>query len=159
MDLSIDKIRSLIVEARRLDVKEGPTDVDSGSNPIDDGYADVLADQPADEGGADGAEQEFRGQIEAMNDDEAADLLALVYIGRGDYEPGDWDEARTLAAERLGASSVSLTDYLLGTPNLGDLLDEALGSMGETLDDGAGANADLEETEPDDEAEGDPMRI
>ncbi len=45
MDLSVDKIRSMIVEARRLDVKEGDTDPDSGSNPIDDGQTDVLTDR------------------------------------------------------------------------------------------------------------------
>lgn len=43
MDISIDKIRSLILEARRIDVKEGDTDPDSGSNPIDDGEIDVLS--------------------------------------------------------------------------------------------------------------------
>ncbi len=150
MDLSVDKIRSMIVEARRLDVKEGDTDPDSGSNPIDDGQTDVLTDEAVDEGGADGMEAEFRGLIGALNEDEAADLLALVYIGRGDYDIDEWDTARQLAGER-NASSGDLADYLLGIPNLGDLLDEALDAMGETLTDEPGGDPDLEETEDDDE--------
>jgi hypothetical protein len=146
MDLAVDKIRSLIVEARRLDVKEGDTDPDSGSNPIDDGETDVLADEAVDEGGEDGTEAEFRGMIDAMNEDEAADLLALLYVGRGDYEVDEWDTARQLAGERNAASG-DLADYLLGIPNLGDLLDEGLDAMGETLNDTDGSEPDVEETE------------
>jgi hypothetical protein len=153
MDLSVDKIRSMIVEARRLAVKEADTDPDSGSNPIDDGQTDVLTDEVLDEGGTDGMEAEFRGLVGALNEDEAADLLALVYIGRGDYDIDEWDTARQLAGER-NASSGDLADYLLGIPNLGDLLDEALDAMGETLSDDAGGDPDLEETEdPDGDGE------
>jgi len=146
MDLAVDKIRSLIVEARRFDVKEGATDPDSGSNPIDDGQTDVLADEPSDEGGADGTEAEFRGMVDAMNDDEAADLLALLYVGRGDHDVDEWDTARQLAGERNAASD-DLSDYLLGIPNLGDLLEEGLDAMGETLSDEEGGDPDTEETE------------
>ena len=150
MDLSVDKIRSLIVEARRLDVKEGDTDPDSGSNPIDDGQTDVLTDEAVDEGGIDGAEAEFRGLIEALNEDEAADLLALLYVGRGDYDIDEWDTARQLAGER-NASSGNLGDYLLGIPDLGDLFDEGLDALGETLNDEGAGDPDVEETEDDEE--------
>jgi len=146
MDLSVDKIRSMIVEARRLDVKEADTDPDSGSNPIDDGATDVLTDSAVDEGGTDGTEAEFRGLIDALNDDEAADLLALLYVGRGDYDVDEWSTARQLAGERNAASG-DLGDYLLGIPNLGDLLDEGLDAMGETLTDASGGDPDTEETE------------
>lgn len=150
MDIGIDRIRTLIVEARRIDVKEGATDPDSGSNPIDDGQTDVLTDQDLAEGGLDGAELEFRGQIEALNVDEAADVLALLYIGRGDFDASQWQEARALGLERNAASN-DLADYLLGIPNLGDLLAEGLDAMGETLDDETGADPDVEETEDDGE--------
>ena len=146
MDISIDKIRSLILEARRIDVKEQDTDPDSGSNPIDDGEIDVLSDQGVDEGGVDGAEAELRGMIDGLNEDEAADVLALLYVGRGDFEIDQWDEAVTLARQR-NAASPDLADYLIGTPNLGDLLDEGLDAMGETLTDEGGLDADVEETE------------
>lgn len=151
MDISIDKIRSLILEARRIDVKEQDTDPDSGSNPIDDGQIDVLTDQGVDEGGIDGAEAELRGMIDGLNEDEAADVLALLYVGRGDFEIDQWDQAIALARER-NAASPDLADYLIGTPNLGDLLDEGLDAMGETLTDEAGLDPDVEETEDEDDA-------
>ncbi len=158
MDLAIDKIRMLIVEARRLDVKESATDPDSGSDAIDDGFTDVLADQGVDEGGIDGAEQELRGLVAGLNADEAADLLALVYVGRGDIEPEEWEAARRLAAERLDAGSLTLADYLLGIPDLGDLLEEALAALGETLDDRGADAPDVEETEGVEPAPGRPER-
>ena len=42
MDIALDKVCELILRARAIDVKEGVTDPDSGSNAIDDGSADVL---------------------------------------------------------------------------------------------------------------------
>ena len=69
-----------------------------------------------------------------MNDDERADLIALVYIGRGDMEPEEWDEAVRLAREREADSETSTADYLLGIPNLGDLLDEGLSAMGRSCE-------------------------
>ena len=134
MDIAIDKIRSLIVEARRIDVKEADTDPDSGSNPIDDGETDVLTSSEADEG-ADATELEFRGMIDGMNEDERADILALVYVGRGDFDIDEWDDAVALAKDRDSASKGDTASYLLGIPNLGDLLDEGLAAHGDSLED------------------------
>jgi Protein of unknown function (DUF3775) len=68
--------------------------------------------------------------IAGLNDDERADLIALVYIGRGDMEPEEWGAAVRLAREREEASSASTADWLIGIPNLADLLDEGLNAMG-----------------------------
>src|SRR5262245_16262431 len=89
MDIAIDKVRALILEARRLDVKDADSDPDSGSNPIDDNNADMLSDSNPD----DATEREFRGMIAGMNEDERADIIALIYIGRGDFSIEEWDEA------------------------------------------------------------------
>lgn len=134
MDIAIDKIRALIVEARRIDVKEADTDPDSGSNAIDDGETDVLTSSEGDEG-RDATEIEFRGMIDGMNDDERADVIALVYLGRGDFDIEEWDDAVALARERNETSGGDTASYLLGIPNLGDLLDEGLSAHGDTLED------------------------
>ncbi|MFL5054165.1 MAG: DUF3775 domain-containing protein, partial [Microvirga sp.] len=65
-----------------------------------------------------------------LNEDERHDLIALVYIGRGDLEPEEWGAAVRLAREREDASRLSTSDWLLGIPNLADLLDEGLAAMG-----------------------------
>ena len=133
MDIALNKVRELILEARRLDVKESDTDPDSGSNPIDDGATDVLTSSESDEG-PDGTEREFRGLIAAMNEDERADLLALLYIGRGDFDADEWDDAVALGRERDAADG-HLARYLIGTPNLADLLDEGLAAFGDGVED------------------------
>ena len=125
MDIALDKVCDLIARAKAVDVKEGATDPDSGSNPTDDGSLDSLTTNPDD-----ATEQEIRDVIAGLNDDERADLIALVYIGRGDMDPEEWGNAVRLAREREQSSSSSTADYLLGIPNLGDLLDEALAAMG-----------------------------
>ena len=125
MDIALDKVCELILRARAIDVKEGVTDPASGSNPIDDGNLDSLIAHPDDT-----TEQEMRDVIAGLNDDERADLIALVYIGRGDMEPEEWGAAVRLAREREESAGTSTADYLIGIPNLGDLLDEALAAMG-----------------------------
>ena len=125
MDIALDKVCELILRARAIDVKEGITDPASGSNPTDDGSVDALMASPDD-----ATEEEVRDVIAGLNDDERADLIALVYIGRGDMEPEKWGAAVRLARERDEASSASTADWLLGIPNLADLLDEGLNAMG-----------------------------
>ena len=145
MDIAIDKVRELILEARRLDVKESDTDPDSGSNPIDDGATDVLTSSTSDEG-EDGTEREFRGLVAAMNEDERADLLALLYIGRGDFDADEWEDAVALAKER-DEDSRHLGNYLVGTPNLADLLEEGLAAFGDGVEDTG--ETGIDETEAD----------
>ena len=125
MDIALDKVCDLIIRAKALDVKEGVTDPASGSNPIDDGNIDSLMASPDD-----ATEQELRDVIAGLNEDERADLVALVFIGRGDLEPEEWGAAVRLARERQESSAASVEDWLLGIPNLGDLLDEGLALMG-----------------------------
>jgi hypothetical protein len=125
MDIALDKVCDFIMRAKAIDVKEGMTDPASGSNPIDDGNLDSLTSDPDD-----ATEQELRDVIAGLNDDERADLIALVYIGRGDMEAEEWGAAVRLAREREASSSLSTADWLIGIPNLGDLLEEGLAAMG-----------------------------
>ena len=125
MDIALDKVCALILRARAIDVKEGVTDPASGSNPIDDGATDVLTSAEDDM-----TEDEVRDMIAGLNEDERHDLLALVYVGRGDFEPEEWSAAVRFAREREDAASLPTADWLLGIPNLADLLDEGLTAMG-----------------------------
>jgi hypothetical protein len=124
MDIAVEKVCDIIVHAREFDVKEGITDPDSGSNAIDDGSTDVLTSAPDDS-----TEDQLREVIAGLNDDERQELIALVYLGRGDMEAEEWDAAVRLAREREEAGTRA-ADYLLGIPNLPDLLDEGLAALG-----------------------------
>lgn len=132
MDIALDKVCALIRQARRFDVKEGETDPDSGSNPTDDRNFDVLESGPDDP-----VEGEIRSFLSGLNDDEKADVVALVWVGRGDFDASEWDDATRTARERREGD---LGDYLLGIPNLPDLLDEGLAAFElSCVDENAGA--------------------
>lgn len=70
---------------------------------------------------------ELRGFIEDMNDDEKAHLTAIAWIGRGAFEPEDYDEAlRTAYAQ----ATVPTVDYLKGMPHLAENLESGLEALG-----------------------------
>jgi len=120
--ISTDKVAFLIEKTREYDVKEGATDLDSGSNGADDNMIDVLADN-----GSDPVAQEIAGFIAAMTEEEQIDLVALMRLGRGDGSVEEWDDLRREAAEGRNGRTAR---YLLGEPLLSDYLAEALDELG-----------------------------
>lgn len=131
--ISPDKVAFLILKAREFDAKEAVTDADSGSNGADDDMIDVLEDD-----GDDPVVREIAGFIGALTEDEQADLVALMRLGRGDGTIDEWDELR---AEALRQSNGRTAHYLLGEPLLGDLLADGLEGFGISF-------ADLERITP-----------
>lgn len=66
--------------------------------------------------------------IDELNEEQQVALIALAWIGRGDYEAEEWAEALKLAAERNVKGDASA--YLSGMEGLGDLLSEGVGAFG-----------------------------
>lgn len=118
MDISVAKVLELIEHFRFLDAKTG-----DGAIEGDDG--DEGAHLFEDTAG-DGTEDQIRGVIEGLDVDEQAALVALVWVGRGDFEPEEWPAALRRAHERRIRSTAT---YLMGIPNVGDLLEEGLAAV------------------------------
>jgi hypothetical protein len=127
LNISDEKLCFLILKAREFDVKVDPVEPDPGSNPTDDDERGVLEDY-----GADKTEAELRDALSALNEDETIDVIALLWIGRGDFDRDGWLDARQLAAERHRRDS---TGYLLGTPTLADELEAGLDAVGHSCAD------------------------
>ncbi len=72
-------------------------------------------------------ERELRALIGDLNVDEAAELVALAWIGRGDFTGNEWTDAVAEARQR---SNKRTANYLLGMPMLGDWLEEGLEAIG-----------------------------
>ncbi|MDJ0387642.1 DUF3775 domain-containing protein [Roseomonas sp. E05] len=90
------------------------------------------------EEGAEDTEQDFDEStltafIEELNEDEQAALVALAWIGRGDYDAEEWEEALRLAKERGAGTDTAA--YLLGMDMAGDLLAEGLAAFGISVED------------------------
>jgi hypothetical protein len=127
LNISDEKLGFLILKAREFDVKVAPVDPDPGSNPADDDERAVLEDQEADR-----TEAELRDALVSLNEDETIDVIALLWVGRGDFSREEWSEARRMAAERHRNDS---TGYLLGTPTLADELEEGVEAVGHSIAD------------------------
>ena len=65
--------------------------------------------------------------LSGLNEDEAANLVALMWVGRDSFDVDDWDEALQTAREEASAPT---EDYLSGIPELPDNLEAGLDAMG-----------------------------
>jgi hypothetical protein len=70
--------------------------------------------------------------IRDLDVDEAAALVALAWIGRGDFEPQEWRKAVALAGERAAGPTWK---YLLGMALLPDYLEDALSAFDRSCED------------------------
>lgn len=126
LGISLEAVAAIVDAARA--VQEGE---ESGA----------LAREEDEEEGLDAEDDEnmdedaLRAFIADLNEDEQASLIALAWIGRGDYSGEEWDEARSLAKER---NIRDTADYLLGIDMLGDMIEEGLAELGLSLEDADG---------------------
>jgi Protein of unknown function (DUF3775) len=119
------KICFVIVKARELGSEDLGIEPDA-SNESDDRFTSILTDA-----GRQSVEAELRAFINALDEDEQAALVAMMWIGRGDYDAPDWVLA---VAEARARRSNPVSDYLLGTPLLPDYLEIALAEYGESCE-------------------------
>jgi hypothetical protein len=125
LDIPLDKLTFIIEKAREFDVKEADSDPDEGSNPTDDGNADVLEDKADDP-----VHEELVGAIRGLDEDERFRLVALAWLGRGTYDLGEW----RIAVETARSEHRKRTaEYLIGLPLLGDYLEDGLALFGEGI--------------------------
>lgn len=121
-NINVLKIRpelicDFIENAREFQAKEEvtfPEDIENSEYDYD--WSQVLADHQDDM-----TYRETKNVIESLTLDEKIDLLALLYLGRGDFEK--WDEAYIAAENNLPEN---LTDYLLAHPLLAEHFIRAL---------------------------------
>lgn len=128
-DINTDKVCFLIVKAREFDVKTGVEEPDPDSGAADSETGDTLRDFVEDP-----TLQEIKLFVEELNEDEQIDLVALMWLGRGDYDTSEWEDARAEAI-RARDEHGHTAEYLLGAPLLGDYLEEALSQFGESCKD------------------------
>jgi hypothetical protein len=117
-----DKVCRIVVKARQFGAKEGVVEEDPGSNPADEGFRGVLAATSDDP-----VYQELKAFIDELDIDDQCELVALTWLGRGDFGPREWARGLGQAHERHNNRTA---EYLLGTPLLADYLEEGLDQFG-----------------------------
>src|SRR5215469_5938240 len=90
----LDQLAYLIEKAREFDAETAPVDSASGSNPSDDngvGILEATSDNPTQE--------ELAAALNGLDDEQRIEVLALVWLGRGDFDQGEWRDALAQARE------------------------------------------------------------
>jgi len=118
-DINSDKVCFVIVKAREFDIQEELDEDDS--NASDDHFMSVYA-----EGKDDSVRKELKAFIDGMDEDEQCELVALCWVGRGDFSSTEWSVA---VAEARSRRKGSTADYLIGIPLVSDYLETGLAAF------------------------------
>lgn len=123
LNLNPETVCFIIAKAREFQAKEDVViPEDQPLSPGDDWALQVLADHADDL-----SVQEVEVTVEDLEPDQQAALVALMWLGRGDYDITDWKEAIIEAAENLTDHTAQ---YLLAHPQVADDLEEGLSQHG-----------------------------
>jgi hypothetical protein len=126
LGISLETVATVVDHVRAIQATEetDPAQLSEDEN----SEAALLQENPDDL-----TEDSLREFIDGLNEDEQAALIALAWVGRGDYSPEEWEEAVRLAAERNENGDAG--NYLLGMDMVGDLLAEGVAAFGLSIED------------------------
>ncbi len=125
-EINTDKVCYLIVKARELESEDEGVEPDA-SNATDDRFVSALTEENYSP-----VHHEIASFIHSMDEDEQAELVAILFVGRGDFSAEEWDAAVALARERRKDGPVAR--YLLGHPLLASYLEDGLDALGESCE-------------------------
>ena len=118
LTVPLETVCRVIAKAREF---EAPADADDDEDDLaesDDGFA-VNDDADSD------IEDEVRRLLEDLVDEEVVEVLALALVGRGTYDPSEWDDALEEAAD----DTDDAIEQLLDMPMLAAYLDAGLSAF------------------------------
>lgn len=126
-DFAIDRetLAYIVLKAKAFDGLVASDDPSDASDSIDDRFVDALEDERDNP-----VQRELRVAIRQLSEEAKATLVALAWLGRGDYDAAEWPEALATARERGEASTAR---YLIGMPLLGDYLEDGANDLGINL--------------------------
>ena len=128
--ISTEKVCAFIEMAREVAGKVPPTTGDDTTTGDDSEL--VTIEEPEGNGeDEDARRREMVEFIAGLNVEEQTDLLALIMLGRGDYDSEEWDEAVAEAEDRIADRD---PDYMIGDAALPEYLGDGLEALGRTCD-------------------------
>ncbi len=126
IDLNPESVKQIIDIAREF---QTDASMDEETEPVT--FEDDEAFERLTEWRGDDRFIELKTAIEDLEPDQQRTLVALMWLGRGDYDIDEWAEALKSAAD---AEGVATSDYLIASPLLADYLEEGLALHGYELE-------------------------
>jgi hypothetical protein len=125
----LETLCRIVLRAREYEAQtpsEYDADEDADNiNDEDEGSLSVLDDSINDS-----VEEELRSILEDLGEDQLMEVLAFCWVGAGNYEASDWDEALQEAQEMNNdGGSEMLIDELLEMPMLPSVLEAGMAAF------------------------------
>lgn len=122
LNVNPETVCRLIELAQAYNVREPASVPEEGSNAMDDWSQHMLTDDQDNS-----SYEEFETIIGDLEPDQQHEVIALLWLGRGDYTIDEWDNIVQLAKEQW---SPGVAQYLMDHPLLADQLREGLEQHG-----------------------------
>ena len=127
LSVNPDTVCFIVDKAHQFHAKEQVVIPEQSLSPSDDWALQVLADHADDP-----TFDEARSTIADLEPDQQVELVALMWLGRGDYELEEWENA---IADAKDAWNENSAEYLFAHPQLADHLLEGLDLLGYSCSD------------------------
>ncbi len=122
LHIPLETLCGIITMAREFQAKEEVVIPETPASPTDDWAMQVLADHSDDYN-----LREFRDTVGDLSQRQRAELIALMWLGRGDYSLDEWEDA---VDQAIGDFSVRAGEYVLAHPMVADHFIDALSALG-----------------------------
>jgi hypothetical protein len=122
MEINPETVNAVIDKARIFHGKEGVIIPDDNTGSSGNLASDMLTEHQDDN-----SVPGFKATIDDLEPDQQVELVALMWVGRGDFDASEWEDAVTQAREEWTPHTA---EYLLSTPMLADYLREGLAALG-----------------------------
>jgi hypothetical protein len=120
IELNRETVQRLIDRTREFHTRDDVS-FDEAPEIDDDDWSQQVASYTSDP-----YYQEIKTTIDDLEPDQQVTLVALMWIGRGDFSMDELGDALKEAEDNWNPNTA---DYLIGTPMLSDYLTEALGLL------------------------------
>ncbi|WP_461480647.1 DUF3775 domain-containing protein [Porticoccus sp.] len=126
LNVNPETVCRLINLARGFQAQEDVTFPEEQENASGDWAIQLLASHPDDS-----TFLEFKSIIDDLEPDQQWEVVALQWLGRGDFTKDEWTEA---VAEATNSWNARTAEYLIAHPLLPDDLQEGLDILGYSCD-------------------------
>lgn len=121
LNIKSDYLERLLLKIRAIQGRAGVAVADPGSNPTDDDAGAALENRPEYRD-----DDEVAKEIDGLNDRQSAELLALLWVGRGIAEPEDWQATVERAMTEV---KTPVSDKILKEPLAAEHIEEGIARL------------------------------
>jgi hypothetical protein len=123
LTLTLEQLGFIVAKAREYAAEVAPMEDAPALTEHEHTILDATIDNPT--------RQELIEAIRALNNDQRVEVIAMMWLGRGDAAASEWPQLIRLARERHNSRDA---EYLAGTPLLADYLEEGAAALGYSLE-------------------------